>query len=180
MEVTTILRTRTRGFSLVELIVVVVVVSIIAAVLLDRVRFYQVQAEKTAMEATASTIRAALHLRMAAYLAHGEVQKLPALAATNPMDWLANKPENYAGAFDRIGAEGVPEGNWYLDLTDRALVYKIRYGQGFVPGADGRKEVRFHTLIEYGLLNDAGVPGLKGIRTVDFSPVTPYTWNADG
>jgi hypothetical protein len=132
------------------------------------------------MEATASAIRAALHLRMAAYLAQGEAQKLPALAAANPIDWLANKPGNYAGAFDRIGAEGVPEGSWYLDLTDRTLVYKIRYGQGFVPGADGRKEVRFRTSIEYGLLNDTAMPGLKGIRTVDFSPVTPYTWNADG
>jgi prepilin-type N-terminal cleavage/methylation domain-containing protein len=168
-----------RGFSLVELVVVVVVVSIISAVLLDRIKFYQVKAEKTAMEATAAAIRAALHMRMAAYLAHGREQDLPRLASGNPMELLATTPENYAGAFDRAGAESVPEGNWYLDLSNQTLVYKVRYGQGFVPDSNGRKEVRFRAVVEYGLLEDPVLPALKGIKIVDFSPVTTYTWNAE-
>src|SRR5690348_16239293 len=106
-----------RGFSLVELIVVMLVVSIIAAILLDRVRFYQERAEKAAMEATAAAIRAGLHLRMAGYLVAGRgEQDLAGLASANPMDWMAKKPVTYAGAFDRIGAEEVPEGSWYFDL----------------------------------------------------------------
>jgi prepilin-type N-terminal cleavage/methylation domain-containing protein len=179
MRTKTARRAGRGGFSLVEFIVVLVVISIIAAILLDRVRFYQQKAEKTAMEATAAAIRAGLHLRMAGYLAAGREQDLPRLARANPMDWLARKPENYAGAFDRIGAETVPDGDWYFDLSDRVLVYRIRYGEAFTADSEGRKEVRFRVVVEYGSLNDPAVE-LKGIRNVDFSPIAPYTWNIEG
>src|SRR5438045_2255799 len=109
-------RTPVGGFSLIEFIVVLVIISIVAAVLLDRVKFYQEHAEKTTMEATAATIQAALHLRMAGYLALGRDRDVAGLVGENPMDWLARKPNNYAGAFDRMGADELPDGIWYYDL----------------------------------------------------------------
>src|SRR5437899_1843983 len=98
------------GFSLIEFVVVVVVVSIISAILLDRVKFYQEHAEKTTMEATAAAIQAGLHLRMAGYLASGRDRDIAKLADENPMNWLARRPDNYAGALDRLAAEDIADG----------------------------------------------------------------------
>jgi prepilin-type N-terminal cleavage/methylation domain-containing protein len=165
------------GFSLVEFIVVVVVVSIISAILLERVKFYQEHAEKATMEATAAAVQAGMHLRMAGYLAAGRAREVELLTKENPIDWLARKPDNYAGAFDRLGAEGVPEGSWYFDLSDRTLVYRVRYGRAFVSDGDGRKEVHYRARVEYGRLG-TGLD-LMGIRTADFSPAHPYEWLID-
>lgn len=168
-------RAPSQGFSLIEFIVVLVVVSIIAAILLDRVKFYQEHAEKTVMEATAVTIQAALHLRMAGYLASGRDRDVARLVRENPMDWLARKPDNYAGAFDRIGADELPDGIWYYDLSDHALVYRVRYGRAFVADQEGRKEVRYRANVQYGELS----PGLQGVKVLEFVPVRPYRWNID-
>jgi prepilin-type N-terminal cleavage/methylation domain-containing protein len=170
-------RASEAGFSLVEFVVVVVVVSIMSAVLLERVKFYQEHAEKATMEATAAAVQAGMHLRMAGYLAAGRIREVQLLTTQNPIDWLARKPDNYAGAFDRLGAEEVPEGSWYFDLSDKTLVYRVRYGRAFVSDADGSKEVHYRAHIEYGRLG-AGLD-LMGIKTADFSPVHPYEWLID-
>jgi prepilin-type N-terminal cleavage/methylation domain-containing protein len=167
-------RATSAGFSLVELMVVFVIVSIISAILLDRVKFYQEQAERTTMEATASAIQAALHLRMAGYLASGRDRDLESLTKENPVDWLARKPDNYAGAFDARAARELPDGGWYFDLSDRSLVYRVRYGRAFVPDAEGKKEVRYRARVEYGRLGDTSE--LRGIKVLEFVPVHPYQW----
>ena len=170
-------RRTSGGFSLVELIVVMVVVGIIAAVLLDRVKFYQEQAEKTTMEATAAAVQAALLLRMAGYLASGQERDIQRLATENPMEWLARKPESYAGALDPVAARDLPGGTWYYDLTDHTVVYLVRYGRAFVPDEEGRKEVRFRARVEYGRLEPGSA--LIGIRRMEFAPVHPYGWQID-
>jgi len=156
---------------------VLVVVSIISAILLDRVKFYQEQAEKTTMEATAAAIQAGLHLRMAGYLATDRAQDVVFLVAENPMDWLARKPDSYAGSFDRIGAENVPEGSWYFDPSARSLVYRVRYGRAFGSDSNGKKEVRYRANVQYGQLGDT--PGIRGIKVLEFVPVNPYRWDID-
>jgi prepilin-type N-terminal cleavage/methylation domain-containing protein len=163
-----------RGFSLVELVVVLVIVSIVSAILLDRVKFYQEQAEKATMEATAAAIQAGLHLRLAGYLASGQERDVQRLATENPIDWLARKPESYAGALDRIAARELPGGTWYFDPTDRTVVYRIRYGRTFVADADGVKEVRFRANVDYGRLETGS--NLMGIKRLEFVPVHPYRW----
>jgi general secretion pathway protein G len=177
METMKAARATGQGFSLIEFLVVVVVVSIVSAILLDRVKFYQQQAEKTTMEATASAIQAALHMRMAGYLASGRNLEIARLVNENPIDWLARKPDNYAGAFDGLGASDVPEGSWYFDLTDRTLVYRVRYGRAFVPDRDGKKEVRYRASVEYGQLGDT--PGLTGLKVLEFRPTRAYHWEID-
>ena len=175
MRVHQLQRAPGRGFSLIEFTVVLVIIGVIAAILLDRIKFYQEQAEKAAMEATAAAVQAGLHLRIAGYLAAGRSgSEIESLARQNPIEWLARKPDNYAGAFDRIGADELPAGTWYFDLSDGTLVYRVRYGHAFLAEKDAPAEVRYRARVEYGRLEKGS--GLIGLRVAEFAPVHPYQW----
>src|SRR5438128_2565943 len=81
-------RCASPGFTLIELIVVVCIVALCAALLLDRLRFYQEAAEKAVMEYTVATVKSALQLRVAAMLVRGEEKNIGSLVRANPVDWL--------------------------------------------------------------------------------------------
>ena len=81
-------RCASPGFTLIELIVVVCIVALCAALLLDRLRFYQEAAEKAVMEYTIATVKSALQLRVAYMLVRGDEKKIGALDRANPVDWL--------------------------------------------------------------------------------------------
>lgn len=117
---------RQGGFTLLELMVVACVVAVLATMLLNRVRFYQKMAEKTAVEQTVGVLQSALQLRVASLIVNNRLSEAGDLAQQNPMLWLAQKPNNYAGEyFDQL-PEGDVSGHWYFDLKERHLVYFVR------------------------------------------------------
>ena len=138
-----------RGFTLLELIVVISIVAILAGSLLSRIPYYQEQAEKAAMEQTVGALQSALVMRYGALMAHGAAneKELKALAADNPMNWLQQKPSNYAGEYFDPAPQAIPFGYWFYDLKSHDLVYSIGHAENFKPGKDGRKWIRFHTRI---------------------------------
>ena len=163
------------GFSLLELVLVILLVSLLGGVLLDRLQFYQEQAEKTAMEQTVLALRSALILQIAERLPKGRLS-LNELIASNPMAWLQTKPEKYLG--DRFGpAPGeIPAGCWYFDLRDNALVYVVA-GRNFVANAAGKREVRLqvrnHAFKPQVVLPAADISNIDGLSLV---LVEPYHW----
>lgn len=128
------------GFSLLELLVVVTSIGLLGGVLLERMLFYQEQAEKAAMEQMAGALRSALRLQIAERLPKGR-QGMAELVGQNPMDWLLGKPANYRG--ERTGAGTAPGGSWYFDPSTKNLVYVVGNGRHFTPNAAGRKTVRY-------------------------------------
>ncbi len=122
---------RQNGFTLFESAVAAIVIAVLAGVLLTRVLYYQEQAELAAVERTAATLRVALQLRAARLYAGGRQDALAALAAENPMDWLADKPANYAGEFAAAAHGDVAAGKWYFDTAGKTLVYVLGQGKTF-------------------------------------------------
>lgn len=169
---------RQAGFTLLELLVVIAIVSTLGVVLAERVLGYQEYAEKAAMEQTAGAIRSAMHLQMAALIVRGRESDFPGLAAENPMDWLAGKPANYAGAFADPKPDEIRPGAWYFDARDRSLVYRVDRGRHFVPGRDGSKQVRFHVAPVMDETTQDRAPGAanKVISGLLFAPAEPYKW----
>lgn len=166
-----------RGFTLIELIIVVSIVAVLAGIFLSRVAYYQAQAEKAAMEQVAGTLQSALVLRFGALMVRGtgNEKELTNLAADNPMNWLQQKPHNYAGEYYDPSPGAVAPGNWMFDLKSRELIYVVDHGEYFAPGKDGGKWIRFHVKLGYDpILGRAGSG--KELTMTLFEPTEPYHW----
>jgi prepilin-type N-terminal cleavage/methylation domain-containing protein len=169
---------RSKGFTLFELILVIIVVALTAGMLFGRVLDYQEIAEKTAMEQTAGTLRSALALQISGLLARGKGEDLAKLAAVNPIALLAEVPQNYVGEYYGA-AEDVAAGNWYFDLKSRQLVYLVRHGEHFQAGADGAKAVRYQVTPVYNdWMRETGAASSgKELAGLVLKELQPYSWN---
>lgn len=170
-------KSRSAGFTLFELIIVIILVAVFAGILLGRFQMYQEAAEKAAMEQTAGAIRSALNIQLAALIARGRTEDIPRLAALNPVTLLAEKQRNYVGEYYDTAGSDIPPGSWYYDLKNRQLVYLVDRGVHFVPDKDGRKWVRYRVSIVYNnALSGAGNAAGREIAGIVFREVEPYAW----
>lgn len=168
---------RCRGFTLIELIVVIIIVVVMMGLFLNRVTYYQEQAEKTAMETVTGAIQSALTMQYGQIMTRGKPSDAAALAQDNPMNWLQKKPDNYSGEFYDPTPLAVAAGNWVFDLKSRELVYVVRNANYFKPGKDGKKWIRFHVAVNY---ESSRLPSLQDapaeLTGMLFKPVEPYSW----
>ena len=166
-----------KGFTLIELIVVIIIVVIMMGLFLDRIQFYQEQAEKTAMEGVAGAIQSSLTMQYGQLLTRGKAGDVVALAQDNPMNWLQKTPKNYSGEFYDPTPLSVASGRWMFDLKSRHLIYVVRNANYFKPGKDGKKWIRFHVAVNY---EASRLPSLQGappeLTGILFKPAEPYSW----
>ncbi len=169
---------RTKGFSLLELVVVIVVISVLLVVAISRLLALQVDAERVAMESVAGTLRSALGIKVAETIVKQDMRSLGLLEGSNPMDRLSQIPVNYLGELDGPDPATLEDGNWYFDRRDRALVYLVRSKGFFESGATGPPRARFAIRLVYTDRNangryDQAVDALEGIR---LAALEPYRW----
>lgn len=166
-----------RGFTLIELIVVVSILAVTAGVFLNRITYYQERAEKAAMEGVVASLQSALTLQYGQIVTRGQPADVPALAYANPMDWLQKRPGNYVGEFYDPTPASVEPGSWMFDLKTRDLIYVPNSATFFKPGKDGGKWVRFHVVLNY---ERPLQPSLRqesaSLTGALFEPVEPYSW----
>lgn len=159
-----------RGFSLLELAVVSVVLSIVLAVYFERLTFYQEAAERAQFQTTLQIYKTALQIRLAELMLARREGEARTLEAENPTRWLAERPANYAGDFP----EKPQPGNWYFDAGTSELVYVVNSVRGFAMNTgNARKQLRFRVKVIYQPVRVAGgiVQGLGGIALVSSGPL---------
>jgi prepilin-type N-terminal cleavage/methylation domain-containing protein len=88
------------GFSLLELVIVIVIISVLMVLAISRLLALMVDAERTAMETVAGTLRSAIGMKVAESIVKSKVKDLPAFEGSNPMALLAETPHNYLGELD--------------------------------------------------------------------------------
>ena len=173
-------RTRSAGFTLLELVTVIIIASILAGVLIGRFLIYLEIGEKTAMEQTVGAIRSGLNIQMAGLITRCRMEDIPRLVGTNPMKFLAGQQKNFAGEFYGGKLPEIAPGSWYFDMKDKYLVYLVDRDAHFVPGADGQKWVRFRLSPVFNeSFQDGSQKSLvKEIGGVVLEEVEPYKWFA--
>ena len=120
-----------RGASLLEFAICVSVIGILGALLLQRIWYYQGEAEHAAVQMTVANVRSALEIRVAQAKLPGRSEDLTFLTEQNPLDLLKVKPANYVGELYSPGREDIGEGNWCFDRTNKTLVYLLNNENSF-------------------------------------------------
>lgn len=153
---------RERGFSLLELAVVAVVLSVLLAVLLDRLAFYQEAAERARFEADLRFYKTALQIRLAELILQRREGEARTLEVENPTRWLSEKPTNYGGEYP---ARPKP-GHWYFDQATHELVYVVNSGESLIMNdVSGMKQLRFRVKIinQPVIVSGKQIQGIGGI-----------------
>jgi prepilin-type N-terminal cleavage/methylation domain-containing protein len=118
-------RARTaRGFSLLELVVVVIAIAILTGVALDRLVPLVGRAERVSFMQVQSELQTALLLAAAEEIVHGDSERLTELAGANPMSLLLVPPANYLGGLKAPDHDELPGRSWYYDQRSSRLVYR--------------------------------------------------------
>ncbi|MYN07901.1 type II secretion system protein [Pseudoduganella aquatica] len=124
-------RRRGQGFSLLELAVVAIIFSVLAAVLLQRLAFYQDEAERAGAQLLVANMRSALYSKALEAAVQQDRARLAQLVSANPIRLLEREPENYKGEIDGLSANKLEPGFWYFNRDKRILVYVFRGKKSF-------------------------------------------------
>ncbi len=155
----------------------IAIISTLGLFAIQRLLIIQVQAERVAMDTILGTMRSALGLRFAAHILKNDIRAIRSLASSNPMEQLAETPENYIGVLTAEDPDPARKGIWYFDQSARALVYRVRNDSYFKSDADDSGHARFSVQVLYakqkGRRRSTGLRAIEGLRLV---ALEPYHW----
>ncbi len=143
-----------RGFTLFELVVVVILVGTLVAVASSRLIPYVAQAERVAVARIEGQLRGVLGLEAATLIARGESARLMDLDGVNPMSLVLEAPSTYLGELNAPTRQLLPPRSWHFDTQRRRLVY--RAGRGF---EGSRSQPVFHEYVVRVVYRDADRDG---------------------
>jgi prepilin-type N-terminal cleavage/methylation domain-containing protein len=172
---------RPPGFSLLELLIVIVVVGLLFAVAVERLLKVRFEAERAMVQSTTSALRSALYIEFAAAAASGRMARLDGAAGSNPMALLAERPDTYAGEFFGADPKLFEPGTWYFDTRERALVYLVRFPERFVTPLGGPARARLKVEPDYDDLDRNGRfdPGRDPVRGLKLVPAEAFYWKTE-
>ena len=163
------------GFTFLELIVVITIISALAMVALDRYYKLLVDVERTSMEHDLGVLRSAIAMQVAGHYVAGNLSELTKLVGSNPMDLLAEKPSNYLGAISADRLAEIERGSWFYDTSSGTLVYLARNGLYFESPLREPARAGFKIFPVYSERGEEGA-GQKYLSGLTLRALEPYRW----
>ena len=162
-------RSAVLGFSLLELVVVIVIISVLVAIALSRLLPYIDEAERVAVLTVESQIKSTLMTSAAKRIAGGRAASISELNRSNPMQLMLEAPKNYVGELRGSDGGSVSRRNWYFDLETRRLVYRPGRPFGWSDGAESIDNPEFEVRVAFDDRNgngqfEPGTDELFGVR----------------
>lgn len=120
-----------RGFTVFELVVVVIIIGLLTSFLLHRLHSYQLKAQQVAVQRLVGTLRTALHVKSAQLYVAKREHELQGIIDQNPMSWLVEAPANYRGEYYSPEGNMLVDDSWYFDPGKKELVYIVTSSKTF-------------------------------------------------
>jgi len=112
---------RQSGFTLIELVIIIIIVGILASVAIPRLFSVTEEAET----ATVANMVSSLESAMSIYTAR-QYLRANSIEVHNPFDDLSNIPANYNGPVDPVDQLNTPDGTWSWRSSANWIVYNPR------------------------------------------------------
>jgi prepilin-type N-terminal cleavage/methylation domain-containing protein len=162
-------RLRRHGFTLIELMMVITIISLLFLAAAERFLYWEERAEKASMESVLAGVKMGLQIRMAEMIMANQQGKAIELETENPMRWLQEPPVNYAGEYV---ARAKP-GYWYYADKEHELVYVPNSNSYLETGQPGGKELWFRVAVRY---ETSAVTGGRTPVGVTIVTVREFKW----
>lgn len=168
----------TKGFTQFELIVVIILLSILGVIALNRMWAWRIEAERAMIKTVRGNIRSALGLETAQLALHNKLNQLPKLAGSNPFAILAQPPGEYIGVLTDKDPKTQQIGIWYYNPKQKAIIYTLRYSENFKTSLNGQPRIRFKIRLIYSdkNRNRRYDPGTEAIAGLDLISPDKYEW----
>jgi len=155
---------KTAGFTLIELVVIIVVLGILASVAIPKLFNVTREAE----EATVANMISSLESTLSMYTAKQLLSDQP-IVVHNPFDDLSNIPGNYNGDNDPVDPTNTPDGSWSWQPTGSWIIYnpKGTISGGWING--GERFIAYQVQV---VVDGADTVGLRLDTTAPFA----YSW----
>lgn len=167
-----------RGFSLLELVIVVILVALLFLFAFDRLMPLRGHAEGTQVASVIGALRSALGMEVAERIVDEGPESIAELQGANPMTLLQQRPVRYLG--ERSGSDNreIPEGAWYFDPDQGVLRYRVRFPQYLEGEPDPPVELSWQVRLQF---EDEGGngrydPDTDALRGVTLAPLDDHQW----
>lgn len=168
-------RSKQRGFTFLELVVVISIISILGVVALNYYYKLMVDVERTSMAHDLGVMRSAIGIQVAGHFVSGNMAGLNKLIDSNPMDLLAEKPNNYLGVISHYKLEEIEKGSWFYDNRSQTLIYLVRNQLYFETELAQPARARFKVFPVYSDREHKG--GVKKyLSGLTLKEIEPYRW----
>jgi len=167
-----------QGFTLLELIIVIILVSILFVFAVDRLLEVRDQAERVSVQTVVGNLQSALAMDLAEHVVKGRISEIHQRLGTNPMELLADTPVNYRGVITDNEISSAKSGYWYYNMDNHLLTYFVSSNAGFESDLSGRPQVRLKIVPIYDDLDKNSVFDHKKdqIRGVALKFQDKFTW----
>ena len=112
------IKQNTPGFTLIEMLVVLVVIGILAAIALPQYMSLQNEAEKASVQSVVGSLQSAVSMIFAKSVVNGSIK-----IEHNPFEALSTAPHNYIGIREITEPDSALSGNWFYDPHNQWVVY---------------------------------------------------------
>ena len=167
-------RHRIRGFTLFELVVVILLIGIFMIAAINSLLRLQIEAERVSVLHVVGALNSAINLEAANLVLQEGLSSIKKLENSNPMDYLSELPFTYLGLRSDLTAASLTPDSWYFDPDQKILVYKVKNRDFFRSDLSGTPRIRFKVSLVY--RNNAINGPLTTIQGVHLRSLDHYTW----
>ncbi|MGI9248624.1 MAG: type II secretion system protein [Woeseiaceae bacterium] len=146
-----------RGFSFLELVVVIAMIGTLIAVATTRLLPYIDEAERVAVLRVEGQLRSTINMEAAKRIVRGQSGSLTDLDGSNPVKFLLEPPKNYVGEYLQADIEQAPTRRWYFEQDRQRLVYRLGAPFGLPAHDESVQDPAFEVRVAYADTNGNGV-----------------------